>query len=115
MKNEIKVDVSGMALGRAASEVAKLILDKNSPDFAKNVVTKNIIIIENLNRLAVDPRKLSNLTHYTHSGYLGSLKAVSYKTMFETDPQGLFMLVLKRMIPNNRLRAQRLKRVKFVK
>lgn len=110
---EYTIDVKGKSLGRIATEVATIVLGKNDPNYAPNVVTKNSVNIKNIDKATVIERKMLSKTHYTHSGYLGSLKSKSYKQMYEEDPKLLFMLVVKRMIPDNRLRGERLKRIKF--
>jgi large subunit ribosomal protein L13 len=110
---EYKIDAANKPMGRVATEVATIVLGKNDPNYAPNVVTKNTVVVKNINKAATSDRKLLSNKHYTHSGYLGSLKSKSYKEMFEEEPKDLFMLILKRMLPDNRLRDSRLKRVKF--
>jgi large subunit ribosomal protein L13 len=110
---EYIIDARGRSLGRVATEVATIILGKNDPNYAPNVVTKNSVSIKNIDKANVIERKMLSKTHYTHSGYLGSLKSKSYKQMYEENPKSLFMLVVKRMVPDNRLRIERLKRIKF--
>lgn len=110
---EYTIDAKGKSLGRIATEVATIVLGKNDPNYAPNVVTKNFVSIKNIDKATVIERKMLSKTHYTHSGYLGSLKSKSYKQMYEENPKSLFMLVVKRMIPDNRLRGERLKRIKF--
>jgi large subunit ribosomal protein L13 len=110
---EYIIDAKGRSLGRVATEVATIILGKNDPNYAPNVVTKNSVSIKNIDKANVIERKMLSKTHYTHSGYLGSLKSKSYKQMYEENPKSLFMLVVKRMVPDNRLRIERLKRIKF--
>ncbi len=110
---EYTIDATNKSLGRIATEVATIVLGKNDPKYAPNVVTNNMAIVKNISLASIIERKMISETHYTHSGYLGSLKSKSYKQMFEEDPKSLFLLIVKRMIPDNRLRGDRLKRIKF--
>jgi len=110
---KFRINAQDTSLGRTATEVAKVLLGKNDPNFAANIVTKNTVVVENIEKSKIDVRKMTNLKHYTHSGYLGALKSSSYKEMFEQDPRKMFILILKRMLPDNRIRGERLKRVKF--
>lgn len=110
---EYTIDATNKSLGRVATEVATIVLGKNDPNYAPNLVTKNSVLIKNIDKTTVIERKMLSRSHYTHSGYLGSLKSKTYKQMFEEDPKSLFMLVIKRMLPDNRLRGDRLKRIKF--
>lgn len=112
---EYKFDLKGMSLGRGATEVAKIILGKDRVDYAPNKVADSIVYVSNVDQVNIPARKLINEKYYTHSGYLGSLKEKTLKQMFDESPEKLFLLVLKRMLPNNLLRDKRMNRVKFTK
>jgi large subunit ribosomal protein L13 len=112
---EYKFDLKDKTLGRSASEIAKIILGKDTVNYAPNKVTDAIVYVSNVDKMNIPARKMLNNKYYTHSGYLGSLKEKSLKDFYGESPEKLFMLVLKRMIPDNRLRDIRLNRVKFIK
>jgi len=111
--NEIKIDLAGKAIGRAASEVARILMGKNDLNFAYNKVTKIIVTVENIGKLKIDPVKAMREKYYRHSGYLGSLKQTSMKQRVADDLPGLFKSVVKGMLPRNRLLDERLKHLRI--
>ena len=41
MSNKYKIDATGKAVGRIATEISVILMGKNSPDFVPNVDNKN--------------------------------------------------------------------------
>lgn len=113
--NEYKIDAAGKAMGRVASEAAKILMGKDQVDFAANKVAPSIVIIDNLEKLYFPATKLINKKYYRHSGYIGHLKEKTLGKRVEDDLEGLFRDCVKRMLPDNRLRDQRLRRLKIGK
>jgi len=109
---EHNIDVTGVSFGRAASEVAKILMGKNKTDFAYNKVTDDIVIVENIEKLKIVESKLSN-PYYRHSGYIGNLKKKSLGEISSNDMGAFFTSVVSKMLPDNRLRKARLKRLKI--
>ena len=111
--NEYKLDVNGMPMGRAASEVAKLIIGKNKTDYAPNKLSDAIVVVSNVDKLSFSGRKLIQKKYYTHSGYIGNLKEKSLEDKFEVDPKKLFTQTVKGMLPHNRLGSQMIKKLRY--
>jgi large subunit ribosomal protein L13 len=109
---EHTLDVTDIPFGRAASEVAKVLLGKNRPNFAPNIVTDEIIYVENLDKIKIPATKIRN-KYYRHSGYLGNLKTTTLGERVEKDLPGFFRSTVKGMLPDNKLREARLKRLKI--
>lgn len=110
---EHKINLTGLPMGRAASEVAKLIIGKNSPDYAPNKLSDAIVIVSNVDKLSFSGRKLIQKKYYTHSGYIGNLKEKSLEASFQEDPKKLFAKTVKGMLPKNRLGSQMIKKLRF--
>ena len=55
-------------------------------------------------------RRLMSISN--HSGYIGGLKEVSYKTLMATKPELAMTLAVKGMLPKNTLGATALTRLK---
>lgn len=107
-------DATGKIPGRLAAELAVLLMGKNRPDFAKNVVTDVEIEVTNANSMSFDAKKLIDKKYASHSGYPGSLKLPSMKQMI--DKKG-GKEVLRRavlgMLPKNKLRPRMIKNLKI--
>ena len=112
---EIKYNAEGKSLGRMSSDIARILMGKDDVDFAPNVVCDVRITVENLEKVKTDSRKMVSKKYYTHSGYIGNLKEKSMRELWDEDPQKFFISMVRRMLPNNKLTMQRLKKIKFEK
>ena len=72
------VDAEGKTFGRLASQVAAILIGKNKPEYTPNVDTGDYVIVVNASKLVFTGKKLDQKKYYSHSGYPGGLKAVSY-------------------------------------
>jgi large subunit ribosomal protein L13 len=106
------IDATDKVLGRLAVKVAVLLQGKNKIDFARNKNTGDLIIIKNINNIKVTGNKRQNKIYYHHSGYLGGMKEITFEKLFEKDPEKVFKKAVFGMLPNNKLRAKRIKRLK---
>ena len=111
--SEVRIDVTGMSFGRAASEVAKALIGKEKTDFAYNKVCGEVIIVSNVDKLTITGRKAAQKSYYKHSGYIGNLKETKMGERYEANPQLAFSATVKGMLPKNRLADRMIKRLKF--
>lgn len=106
------VDASGRPLGRVASEAASALLGKKSPNYVKNLVLPVEVTIQNAGKLVLDEKKLAQkeYTHYT--GYPGGLRTTTLARL--KDKKGIEEVIRRAvdgMIPRNKLRKERMKRL----
>ncbi len=106
------VDVEGKVLGRAASEVAKILRGKNKPVFTPHVDTGDYVIVLNADKILLTGKKLDQKMYRHHSGYIGGLKEVKYRHFLASKPEKIFELAVKRMLPKNSLGRQMFKKLK---
>ena len=106
------IDAAGQSLGRVASEAASVLLGKKSATFMKNEVMPVEVLIENAKQLLMSERRIAGkeYTHYT--GYPGGLRITSMAMLIEK--KGVAEALRKAvdgMIPRNKLRKERMKRL----
>ena len=106
------VDAANKPLGRTAVAVANLLRGKNAPEFTPNVDCGNFVIVINADKAILTGKKLEQKYYYRHSGYIGGLKAVQYKTLMATKPEKAMELAVKGMLPHNTLGAKAATRLK---
>lgn len=107
---EYTVDATNKTLGRLATEVAVLLMGKNTADFAKNTVADTKVTVLNASKLKIDPRKLLTKKYNSFSGYQGGLKQTAMKDVIAK--KGFAPVVenaVKGMLPDNKLKAHFLK------
>lgn len=106
------IDASGQTLGKLATQAATLLLGKHKPIFTPNLDTGDFVVIINAEKVRVSGGKEEKKIYYRHSGYPGGLKSVSLEEMMQADPTRVIEKAVKGMLPTNRLRAVRMKKLK---
>lgn len=109
------IDVEGKILGRVATEVAILLRGKNKVTFEPHVDNGDFVAIKNIEKIAVSGNKIEQKIYRTHSGYPGGLKETQMKKMMAEKPEEILKLAVWNMLPKNKLRAQFIKRLTFLK
>ena len=94
------IDAAGKPLGRTAEKAAVLLRGKNKPTFTPHVDCGNFVIIVNAEKAVLTGNKMTDKYYYHHSGYIGGMKKVQYKTLMETKPERAMELAVKGMLPD---------------
>lgn len=97
------VNATDMVLGRLASEIAKILKGKNKPTYTPHVDTGDFVIVVNAGKIRLTGNKATQKNYYSHSGYPGGLKEVSYARMLAKDPRRIVEKAVKGMLPKNTL------------
>ena len=109
------VDAEGLVLGRLASKVAAILRGKNKPTFTPNVDTGDFVIIVNSDKVVLTGKKLEKKYYRYHTGYIGSLKEIQYKTLMATKSDLAVYEAVKGMLPKNSLGRKMLTKLKVYK
>ncbi len=107
---EHTIDAQGKRLGRVATEVAHLLMGKNRTDAVRHQAAPVQVTVENASKLFIDERKRAQKTYQRYSGYPGGLRR---EPMSQVIAKKGYREILRKavygMLPNNRLRAVRMK------
>lgn len=106
------VDASGKNLGRTASLIAMVLMGKHKPEYMPNIDTGDFVIVVNADKVAITGNKIEDKMYYHHSGYPGGLKSINLKGMLEKHPERVLENAVSGMLPKNKLRDDRMKRLK---
>ena len=106
------VDAQGKSLGRLAADVAPILNGKHKVDYTPHVDCGDFVIVVNADKVVLTGNKLTQKYYRTHSGYVGGLKEVQYKTLMSKRPQQAVMLAVKGLLPKNSIGRNSLKRLK---
>jgi large subunit ribosomal protein L13 len=107
------IDASNQVLGRLATKIATLLMGKHKTLFSRNLDTGDFVTVINANKIKVTGKKVEQMTYNRHSGYPGGFKSVPYEKMLELHPDRIIEFAVKGMLPQNRLRAKMLKRLRI--
>ncbi len=97
------IDATGQTLGRLATEVARRLRGKHKPEYTPHVDTGDYIVIINAEKVAVTGKKASDKIYYSHTGYPGGIKAISFEKLIARAPERVIEGAVKGMLPNNPL------------
>lgn len=106
-----KIDATAKATGRLASEIAQLLLGKHKPEFQPHVDVGDTVVVENVEKMKFTGKKLDQKVYYKHTNYPGSLKEIPVKKVMDENPAKVLEVAVKRMLPDNKLRKNRMKRL----
>ncbi|QQX77841.1 MULTISPECIES: 50S ribosomal protein L13 [Aequorivita] len=112
VKEWLVVDADGQALGRLASEVAKLLRGKHKPSFTPHVDCGDNVIIINASNVKLTGNKWNDKTYIRHTGYPGGQRSLTATEMYKKDPARLVEKAVKGMLPKNKLGAEMFRNLK---
>lgn len=108
------VDANGKVLGRTATEIVKYLMGKHKKDYTPHIDMGDHVVVVNCEKIKVTGKKAEQKLYRSHSGYPGGFKEVTYRKMSEEHPERIIELAVKRMLPENRLRDNRMTRLKVL-
>lgn len=106
------IDASEAPLGRVATKIATLLTGKGKPQFTKHIDCGDFVVVVNAANIVSTGDKLNKKVYYRHSGYPGGLKETALADTLTKDPTFAITHAVRGMLPVNRLRDERLKRLK---
>ena len=109
------IDATDKPLGRVASAAASILRGKIKPTFTPNVDCGDFVIILNADKAVLTGKKLDQKYYRYHTGYVGGLKEVKYKTLMAEKPEKAMTLAIKGMLPHNTIGAKALTRLRVYK
>lgn len=109
------IDASKTTLGRLATQIALLLTGKNKPQYTSHIDCGDYVIVINSDKLKVTGKKLTDKIYYRHSGYPGGIKQMTLSEKMEKDSTDVIIKAVRGMVPPNKLRPNRLARLKVYK
>jgi len=106
------IDAANRPLGKTAVAAANILRGKHRPEFTPHADCGEFVIIVNASKAVLTGKKLEQKFYRRHSGYIGGLKEVQYKTLMATKPELAMQLAVKGMLPHNKLGDKAITRLK---
>jgi large subunit ribosomal protein L13 len=111
-RNWYVIDASELPMGRIATRAATLLTGKEKPMFTHHIDCGDYVIIINAEKLIVTGDKMNQKMYYHHSHYPGGLKEATLAEKMAKDPTHAIEHAIRGMLPVNKLRDNRLARLK---
>jgi large subunit ribosomal protein L13 len=104
-------DAENKTLGRFATQIARILIGKDKPQFTPHLDMGDFAVIINASKVKVTGKKFTDKIYYRHSGYPGGLKQINFRDMLAKHPERVIEMAVKRMLPKNRMQAKRMNRL----
>jgi|SRR3989339_941170 len=108
------VDAKGEILGRLASKVAQLLTGKGKATYSSHMDSGDYVVVINAEKIEVTGKKKTQKLYRSHSGFPGGFKEVSFAKMSLEKPEEIIKHAVMGMLPDNRLKRDRVTRLKIV-
>lgn len=109
----VVLDAASAPLGRLATTAARYLTGKHKPTYTPHVDGGDYVIIINSDKLVVTGNKVTAKMYHRHSGYPGGIKDATLADMMKKDSTKVIEKAVRGMLPVNKLRDDRLKRLKI--
>jgi large subunit ribosomal protein L13 len=106
------VDASGKTLGRIATEIARRLRGKHKAEYTPHVDTGDYIVVVNAEKVQVTGNKGQDKIYYSHSGYPGGIRDISFNKLIEKAPERVLQKAVKGMLPSGPLGRAMFKKLK---
>jgi large subunit ribosomal protein L13 len=107
---EYTIDAQGKSLGRVATEVASILMGKNTTSFARHIAPDVTVRIVNASKATISDKKKGEKVYTRYSGYPGGLKSETLGHVIDRKGYSeAFRRAIKGMLPKNRLQPVMLK------
>jgi large subunit ribosomal protein L13 len=97
------VDAEGKTLGRLATEIARRLRGKHKPEYTPHVDTGDYIVVINAEKVAVTGNKAQDKMYYSHTGFPGGIKSISFEKLIAKKPEMVIQKAVKGMLPRGPL------------
>jgi large subunit ribosomal protein L13 len=100
------VDASGQTLGRLASQVARILMGKENPQYTTFLDTGDHVIVINAEKVTTTGFKSEQKVYQHYTGYPGGLRTEEFRKRFERKPEAIIEAAVLRMLPKSKLGRQ---------
>lgn len=109
------VDIKDQVLGRIATQIAQKLIGKTKLYFTPHLDCGDYVVVINSNDVKVTGRKEKNKIYYHHTNFPSGLREIPFDRQMKKDSRKIITRAVSNMLPKNKLRAPRLKRLKVFK
>ena len=100
------VDASGQTLGRLASQVARILMGKENPQYTTFLDTGDHVIVINAEKVTTTGMKSEQKVYQHYTGYPGGLRTEEFRKRFDRKPEAIIEAAVLRMLPKSKLGRQ---------
>ena len=114
-KGWLLVDASDKTLGRLSTNIAKILMGKNKPEYTPHNDVGDYVVVINAEKIKVTGNKNEQKMYYRHTGFPGGIKSQSFNDLIASYPDRIITSAVKGMLPKNKLSNSVIKKLKVYK
>jgi len=107
------VDAKDQVLGQVATAVAIKLMGKHKTTYTPNIDDGDFVVVLNSSQVRVTKTKGQKKMYYNHSSFPGGIHGASFDELQAKDPTKALERAVYNMLPTNRLRKERMGRLKI--
>lgn len=107
------IDLKGQTLGRVSTDIAKKLMGKSKVATSPNLDCGDYVVCINAKDIRVTGGKETKKLYQSHSMYPGGFKEINFADLMTKDPRKIIEHSISGMLPKNKLRSDRMKRLKI--
>jgi len=108
----ILIDAKDKIFGRLITEIATILRGKHKPYYTPHVDCGDYVVVINADKVKFSTNKKLGEKYYKHTGYFGSVKEETVEKLLKNNPEKLFKLATRGMLPKTKLGRKMLKKLK---
>ncbi|WP_024787209.1 MULTISPECIES: 50S ribosomal protein L13 [unclassified Lebetimonas] len=108
----ILIDAKDKIFGRVLTEIATYLRGKHKPFYTPHVDCGDFVVVINADKVKFSSNKKLGDKYYKHTGYFGSVKEETVEKLLKNNPEKLFKLATRGMLPKTKLGRKMLKKLK---
>jgi large subunit ribosomal protein L13 len=109
------IDAKESNLGRMATAIARVLSGKGKVDFTPHIDGGDFVVVINSDKLQVTGKKMRDKIYHSFSGYPSGITSVQLQKQLQTDSRKIIKGAVNGMLPKNKLRSPRMKRMLIYK
>lgn len=114
-RNWIIVDAADRVLGQVATEIATQLMGKRKVTFTPHIDNGDFVIVLNASKVVVTGAKSQRKMYHRHSLLPGGITTNTFDELLAKKPEEIIQRAVHNMLPKNKMRADRMARLKVYK
>ncbi|MDD5489971.1 MAG: 50S ribosomal protein L13 [Candidatus Moranbacteria bacterium] len=98
-------------LGRLATRAAYVLQGKQKADYTAHIDSGDFAVFVNAANIRFSGKKMENKVYHSFSGYPGGISSKKAADILKANPKKIIQEAIYGMLPKNKLRAKRMKRI----
>ena len=107
----VEIDALHRPLGRLATDVARVLQGRYRSDYSPHIDFPIHVKLKNWDKIVFTGSKFKDIVFKKSTGYIGHVKERKLEDAWNTKPLWVIQKAVSGMLPKNKLRDRRLKRI----